>query len=221
MRVKNRRLDPRTLIGTACRDVQLCAAVALDAHPEAIGMQIPLQISVRGMPHSPALDAQIQERAARLEQFHPRITRCRVVVEELARHHRQGRSFSVRVEIRAPDHEEIVASRKHDEDVHVALRDAFDAAVRQLEDEVRKHRGDVKAHETVQHGQISRIVAEEGFGFVTTSDGRELYFSRENVVDPEFEHLRRGDAVQFLEAAGAEGLQAKRVSARRHGGGSA
>jgi ribosomal subunit interface protein len=182
-------------------------------------MQIPLQISIRGMPHSAALDAEIRERAARLDHFDTRITSCRVVVEELARHHRQGREFAVRVEIRAPGREEIVASRNHDEDVYIALRDAFDAAVRQLEDEVRKRRGDVKAHEPVQHGVISRIASEGDFGFIKTSDGRELYFSRENVTDPEFEHLHPGDNVQFLESAGAEGLQAKRVTARRHGAG--
>lgn len=103
-------------------------------------MQIPLQSSVLGMPRSAALDARIGERASRLERLHPRITSCRVVVEALARRPRQGREYAVRVEIRAPGRLEIAATRKHDEDVYVALRDAFDAIERQLEDAIRERR---------------------------------------------------------------------------------
>jgi cold shock CspA family protein len=63
---------------------------------------------------------------------------------------------------------------------------------------------------------VARILAGEGYGFIATADGRELYFSRENVVTPPFEHLAAGTAVHFIEEAAAEGPQAKRVSAR-HG----
>lgn len=108
-------------------------------------MQVPLQIVVRNTPHSPALDARIREKALKLEEFDPRITSCRVAVEESSRHRSQGRQFSVRIDLRVPGHE-IAVTREHDEDVYVALRDAFDAAKRQLEDAVREMRGDVKAH---------------------------------------------------------------------------
>ena len=108
-------------------------------------MRLPLQIAVVGMPHSPALDAHIRDKAAKLEEFHPNITRCRVTVDELGRHRRQGRHFRVRIDVRVPG-KEIVANRDHDEDVYVALRDAFDAARRQLEEVARVKRGDVKEH---------------------------------------------------------------------------
>ncbi|MCS6911959.1 MAG: cold shock domain-containing protein, partial [Myxococcota bacterium] len=58
-----------------------------------------------------------------------------------------------------------------------------------------------------------RILPEEGYGFIVTADGRELYFSRDNVVHPSFERLKPGMAVTFLEVPASEGLQAKRVSA--------
>ena len=103
-------------------------------------MQIPLQVSVLGMPRSAALDARIEERARHLERFHPRITSCRVVVEQSARHQRQGREYAVRVEIRAPGHVGIAATGKHDEDVYVALRDAFEATERQLDEAIRERR---------------------------------------------------------------------------------
>lgn len=110
-------------------------------------MQIPLQITVRDMAHSAALDARIREKVAGLEHFHPRVTSCRVTVTESSRHHQQGRQFEVRIDIRVPGHAEIVANRQHDEDVYAALRDAFDSAKRQLEEAIREKRGDVKAHE--------------------------------------------------------------------------
>jgi len=109
-------------------------------------MQIPLQIAVRDMPHSDALDASIREKVAELERFHPRITSCRVVVSESSKHHQQGHEFEVHIDVRVPGHAEIVANRRHNQDVYVALRDAFDAATRQLEGAVREKRGDVKAH---------------------------------------------------------------------------
>lgn len=96
-------------------------------------MQIPLQITIRDMDRSDALDSVIQEQVARLERFHDRITRCRVTVEQLGRHQQQGRQFAVKVDLRIPGRE-IVASHDHHEDVYVALREAFDSARRQLEE---------------------------------------------------------------------------------------
>lgn len=178
-------------------------------------MQVPLQITIRDVPHSDALEAHIREKAAKLESFHPRITSCRVTIEELRKHHHQGREFRVRVDVRVPGRE-IVVDRDHHEDVYVALRDAFDSAKRQLEEVVREKRGDVKLHEMPQHGTVARLLANEGYGFIQTADGRELYFSRENVVHPPFEHLALGQEVQFIEELAAEGPQAKRVTVGKH-----
>ena len=178
-------------------------------------MQVPLQITMRGFEHSAALEADIRRHAEKLEQFHPRIVSCRVTVEEAHRHHRQGRQFNVRIDVRVPGHE-IAVNLDRDEDPHVAVRDAFDAARRQLEDALREQRGDVKLHEVPQHGTIARIFEADGIGFIATADGRELYFSRENVVTPPFERLEPGMPVQFIEEMADEGPQAKRVSVGKH-----
>ena len=178
-------------------------------------MQVPLEITVRDMPRSPALDASIREKAARLEEFHPRITRCHVTVEQSGKHQHQGRRFTVRIDVRVPGRE-IAVTHEHHEDVFVALRDAFDAAKRQLEEVVREKRGDVKVHAVPQHGRIARLSTEEGLGFIETSDGRELYFSRENVVSPAVERLELGMPVQFIEDLAGDSPQAKRVSAGKH-----
>lgn len=109
-------------------------------------MQTPLQITYRGMSSSPALEQTLREHAGRLEKFHPRITSCRVVLEQAGRHQRQGKEFVVRLDITVPGGE-IAVNRDHAEDVLAAVRDAFDAARRKLEDHARVQRGDVKHHE--------------------------------------------------------------------------
>jgi len=179
-------------------------------------MQVPLQVTVLHMRRSDALEARIREQAAKLEEFHPQLISCRVTVEEVDRHQHQGRQFQVRIDARVPGRE-IVANRDHDEDVYVALRDAFAALTRQLEEDVRVRRGDVKAHDVPQHGKVARLFAGDGYGFIATPDGRELYFSRANVVEPSFDDLQVGATVQFIEELAAEGPQAKRVSVGKHG----
>lgn len=175
-------------------------------------MQIPLQISLHGIEHSDALYNAIREKAARLERYYDRIMSCRVVLELTARHKRQGKQFSVRVDLKVPGGE-LAVTREHDEDVQVALRDAFDAARRQLEDYARGQRGDVKRHPSEYTGRVARLDSAAGIGFIATADGREYYFARDNVVTPPFEHLAVGTQVHFIEDVAGEGLQAKRVSA--------
>jgi ribosomal subunit interface protein len=108
-------------------------------------MQEP-QITYRGMPHSPAMDARIREHALKLEEFHPRITHCRVVVNEPHEHKNKGNLFEVRVDVHVPGRE-IVATNKRHEDAYVAITQAFDVMYRQLEDYARVQRGEVKRHE--------------------------------------------------------------------------
>ena len=108
-------------------------------------MQIPLQITIRDVDHSEALETRIRDKVAKLEEFSKNIISCRVVVEVPHKHHHQGKQFNVRIDIGVPG-SEIVVNRDHAEDVYVALRDTFDAAKRQLEDYARKIRGDIKAH---------------------------------------------------------------------------
>lgn len=107
-------------------------------------MQTPVQITFRGMSPSEALEAVIRQRVEWLEGYHDRITRCHVVVDVPQRHQQKGRTYSVRLDITTPSGE-IVAST-HDrspganEDIHAAIRQVFDAARRQLEDEPSRRR---------------------------------------------------------------------------------
>lgn len=108
-------------------------------------MRIPLKITMRNFARSEALEERIRQKAAKLDEFHPNVTGCEVTVEEQRRHHQQGQWFNVRIVVRVPAHD-IVVNRDHDEDPYIALRDAFDAVLRRLEDVARRQRGDVKTH---------------------------------------------------------------------------
>lgn len=113
-------------------------------------MQLPLEIVFHNMDPSPAVEEEIRRRAKKLERFAEDIVSCRVAVEAPHKHHRHGRLFHVSIDLRLPGREIVVnrdpAQHHAHEDVYVALRDAFDAARRRLQDTVRKHR-DVRKRE--------------------------------------------------------------------------
>jgi ribosomal subunit interface protein len=122
-------------------------------------MDFPLDISFRNMDPSPAVEARIREKAEKLERFHDRIIACTVVVEAPHRHHNKGKLYSVRIDISVPGTDLVVDRAKpldhSHEDVYVAVRDAFNAAARQLEDYTRRMRGDVKTHTDTRGGAAS------------------------------------------------------------------
>ncbi|MBI5612360.1 MAG: HPF/RaiA family ribosome-associated protein [Gammaproteobacteria bacterium] len=178
-------------------------------------MQIPLQITLRDMPPSEAVETRIREKAQKLDSFYDRIMSCRVVVESTQRHQHQGKLHSVHIDLSVPG-AELVVNRVEHEDIYVAIRDAFNAIGRKLEDYARRQRGDVKSHDAPGRGRVTKIFPAQGYGFIETPDRRELYFNRNSVVEPEFEQLEIGAEVNYVEEQGKEGPQARRVSAGKH-----
>ncbi|KAB2916066.1 MAG: HPF/RaiA family ribosome-associated protein [Hyphomicrobiaceae bacterium] len=179
-------------------------------------MQVPLQIVFEHIGHSDALEAAVRKEAQRLERFHDRITSARVVIARPQHRHHKGDTYSVRIHLAVPGGKHIDISRdpaatgRH-EDAHVTIRDAFDAAGRQLQDQARKIEGQVKTHETQPHGKIAKLVPERDHGFIAASDGREIYFHRNSVIEGTFDNLQVGQDVRFSEAAGDKGPQASSV----------
>ena len=187
-------------------------------------MEIPPQVSFRGMDPSPAVEAAVRERIDRLERFHERLTSCNVVVEAPHRHGHKGKIYHVRIDITVPGRQIVVgrereANHAH-EDVYVAIRDSFNAAQRQLEDIVREMSGHrVKPHPERLQGQVARLVPEEGFGFIATDDGREFFFRRESMAsDGQWESLEVGTRVHFTEREGEKGPYASAVARLSRGG---
>lgn len=181
-------------------------------------MEISPKIRFRGMEPSTSAEAAVRERLARLERFHKRITACNVVIEAPHRRGRKGSVYHVRVNIAVPGREIVVGREREEnhahEDVLVAIRDSFDAAQRQLEDVVREMSGyRVKPHPERLHGEVARLVPEEGFGFITAPDGREFFFRREGMAsDDQWKQLKIGVEVRFAEHAGEKGPFASAVT---------
>lgn len=175
-----------------------------------------VKIAIRDMPTSPALEEHIRHKAQKLSQFYNRIQSFHVVVEIPQKHKRNGKLYNVRIEVTVPG-KELVVNRKLDEDVYIAVRDAFDALLRQLETYVRKRQDSVQrhAHDQANYGHITKLFPEEGYGFIQSLDGVELYFNVENVAAPSFNELMIGDPVQFLGITGTSGWQAHRVTKER------
>ena len=165
-------------------------------------MPADLQISFRGMEPSPSTEAQVRKRAGELEQFSDRISVCRVVLEAAHRRHRQGNIYHVRVDLTVPGGR-VVVNREPEgdhahEDLHVAIRDAFDAVRRRLQDHMRQLEGQTKQHEAPSIGRIVRLIAERDYGFLETDSGEEIYIHRNSVLGSGFDKLKVGDRVRYV-----------------------
>ena len=177
-------------------------------------MPFPVETVFRDVRPSDALRADVDAWAAKLETAYDGIMRCDVVIEAPHRHRRKGRPHHVRVTLTVPGGTIVVS---HDDggdpahtDAHVAVRDAFLAARRRLEDWVRRdlHR-EGKQHET-SHGRVAFLDVERAWGYLEAADGHRVYFHRNSVIGDR-DHLDVGDEVRFHEEAGEQGPQASSV----------
>jgi len=181
-------------------------------------MKLPVEITFRNMSASEALENNVRDKVEKLEQFCDRITSCRVVVEAGHRHQHKGNLYHVRIDMTLPGVELVVsrdpAENKNHADVYVAVRDAFDAARKQLDKHVRSNRREAKAHAhniPEQPSRIIELIPMEDFGRILTPEGREIYFHRNSLLNGDFDKLQIGDEVRFNEEMGDQGPQASSV----------
>jgi cold shock CspA family protein len=179
-------------------------------------MQIPAEIDFQGMAGTPEIQSAIARRVADLEQRFGRITACRVVLKGPGGHHRTGGPYEVNIRLALPDGREVNVGRtaRADErhsDLDFAINDAFKRARRRLQDNVRRMQGQVKMHEGQPIATVARLDASGEYGFLETSDGREIYFHRNSVMNGGFSRLTVGARVSYAEAMGEKGPQASTV----------
>jgi len=178
-------------------------------------MQIPLQLEIRDVERTAALEVLLREKVARLEKFCDHITRCRVAIERPHRHESRGNPYRVRIDLTVPPKHRIVVTKDprdhamHD-DVTTVVSNAFHAAERQLKELVQRQRDEVKTHREPR-ALVARIFKNEGYGFLRTLEGREIYFHKNSVVGDEFERLAIGTEVRFAQTLGEKGPQATTV----------
>ncbi|MBI3995678.1 MAG: HPF/RaiA family ribosome-associated protein [Nitrospirae bacterium] len=181
-------------------------------------MKLPLQITVRNASVSDVVKNEIRDRAVKLEQFSNNIMGCRVTVDSPHRHQHQGMQYAVQIDLTVRGFELVVKRQPH-EDIYVAVRDAFDAARRRLEGYECRLRGEVKNHEAPSLARVSKLFQDEGYGFLETPDGYEVYFHRNSVLGDAYDRLTVGSEVRFVEEEGEKGPQASTVEVfRKHRG---
>ena len=196
-------------------------------------MRLPLGVTFRGIPPSEWIEADIRKRAAKLDVYCRDIMSCRVVVDIPHWHHQEGNRLSLRIDVTVPGGEIAVnresnlhASRQDlDErewakqfevegmrkDLRLVIREAFDAARRQLQDYARRQRRAVKTHEEQPHGRVINWIPEERSGAIEAVDGHEIYFHENSVLGNGLKRLRVGAKVIFVEERGDKGPQASTV----------
>jgi cold shock CspA family protein len=196
-------------------------------------MQSPLQITFRNLASSATIEEWVRTEADKLDGLYNRVMRCRVAIEVPHRHHRKGSPYHIRIDLTVPG-EEIVVKREPSlshrarqlgeteikkrlevktphKNLRAAINDAFRAAGRRLQDYARRQRGDVKSHPSLQVARVGKILQDRGYGFLTSDDGRGIYFHKNSVLNGAFSHLKVGTRVSFVEELGDKGPQASTV----------
>lgn len=180
-------------------------------------MEVPIEITFRNTDHNDQIDQLIRDETARLERFHDRITSCHAIVERPQEHLHSGRQWRVRLDITVPRGHEIVVRKEAGKgDMHeqltTVIKDAFDAAERQVKDLHDRQRGDVKQDaESDFVGIVTRIFPADGYGFIMDASEQDIYFHRNAVLNNDFDRITEGTAVWYQTELGDDGLQATSV----------
>lgn len=174
-------------------------------------MKLPLEISARDVRLNAETEDLIREKAAKLGKFYDQIIGCRVKVDMPHRSQRSGMTYNVRIDLTVPGGQ-LVVKREPDEDLHVAIANSFETAQRRIKEYSEKQRGLIKTHVEKPVARVAKLFPEEGYGFLMNSEGREVYFHENAVLDGKFEELQVGTEVTFVEKTGDKGAQASSVS---------
>jgi cold shock CspA family protein/ribosome-associated translation inhibitor RaiA len=195
-------------------------------------MLLPVQVTFRNIDNPAGLEEIVQKEAANLDRFYDRISSCRVVVERPQRAP-SSTIYHVRIDLTLPNGELVV---KHTPTLHGstqdlkegkskreaksvlehknpqrAIREAFQEMRRRLQDYSRRQVGFVKNLEKLAEGTVKEVFPDEGYGFLETTDGRQIYFNQASVLDRHFDRLRVGTRVRCAEEMGNKGPQASTV----------
>ena len=166
-----------------------------------------LQVEARNLEMRKVWQDKIDEEKSRLERHHAGfINHLRVTIEGTA-HHKEG-GYELRVVASIPN-DTVVVKRKGEKVVPLVV-DAFNTLGMQLKEHQRKRRQSFKTTPEVaksisSEGIVKSIYPYESYGFIVTSQGREIYFHENSLKDINMNQLSEGDGVKFGEAEGDKG----------------
>ena len=186
-------------------------------------MQLPVEISYRGVEKTDEIETLVREKAARLDKFCDHIQRCDVIVERPNHAQHSGSPFHVRIDVTVPPGHELIADEKpikHDmhEPLTKVINDAFRHMERQLKDLVDRQQQRVKTHGEQPHALVTKLFMADGYGFITDLQGRDVYFHRDSVANDGFARLKIGVEVRYEETQSDKGAHATTVHIVSTGG---
>ena len=186
-------------------------------------MQVPLEIAFHNIKNAKWAEELIRARAAELEEIYGRLISCRICVDQRAKNSTGTIPPVVRIELGIPGYKELVVSHEPEHlerkfqrpDLRNAIHEAFRIAERRLRDlkEQRERRTKEPRHDSENQalGQVAEMAAERNQGFLMTKEGGLLYFHRNAILTGDFDKLRRGDEVYYIEDVGDTGPIATKV----------
>jgi ribosome-associated translation inhibitor RaiA/cold shock CspA family protein len=192
-------------------------------------MQVPLEIAFHNIESSEWAENEIRNRAAELEQIYGRLTSCRVRVDQRADNRTGTIPPVVRIELGIPGYKDLVVSHEPEHlqrrfqrpDLHNAIHEAFRIAERRLRELKQQRKGRTKGayhdSENQSLGQVAELAPDRDQGFLMTKEGGLLYFHRNALLSGDFDKLRIGDDVYYVEDVGDTGPIATKVWVKARG----
>lgn len=182
-------------------------------------MQIPPEITYRDVEKTNTLDTLVNEKIAKLERLCDYINGCHIAIEKIHDRPRSGSPYRVRIDITVPPNHELVADSTPSEqnqyvEVDTVIRDAFSKIERQLKELTQKQRESEKTKGVSMQDTdalVVRLFEQDGYGFIKSFDGQEIYFHRNSVLHDGFDRLEIGTGVRFAVEEGEQGPQATSV----------
>jgi ribosome-associated translation inhibitor RaiA/cold shock CspA family protein len=181
---------------------------------------LPLEIAFHNIKSTKWAEDLIRARVADLEEIYGRLISCRIRVDQRAKNSTGTIPPVVRIELGIPGHKELVVSHEPEHlerkfqrpDLRNAIHEAFRIAERRLRDlkEQREDRTKEPHHHSENRGlgQVAELTPERNQGFLMTKEGGLLYFHRNAILTGDFDKLRRGDEVYYVEDIGDTGPMA-------------
>jgi cold shock CspA family protein/ribosome-associated translation inhibitor RaiA len=170
-----------------------------------------LKIEARNVELRKSWQTKISEEQEKLIRHYPNfVLHLRVSIE--ATNYKEG-GYEIKLVASVPN--DTVVVTRNSETVRAGLTESFDVLTLQLKEIQRKKRkskkqpGEESAVDRV--GIIRKISPQESYGFIMSSDKRDIYFHENALKNLSMESLSEGDSVIFGETTGDKGPQASWV----------
>jgi len=181
------------------------------------GMLYSIVIACRNLSPEGGVERLIRENVTKLVSMTGPPMTCRVNIERTRRFRNGGNPFHIMIRVMIPGNGELSVERfpsgiRMNEPLSTALLNAFAIIRRKIADPEDAGEPCFSRRPNMEYGAVVvRLSREDGWGYLKTISGREIFFSRESVHDGGFDRMAPGTGVWFIEKEGVKGPWASYV----------